>query len=77
MKNMIEPLPEIYVMKINNYLYSIDKNGKMIFTHLNPDNINNYKKYFNFIFLTNEPEDLLIWKNLVKLNRSLKPKESF
>lgn len=73
---MIEPLSEIYVMNINNYLYSIDKNGNMIFTHLNPKNINNYKKYFNFISLNNEPEDLLIWNNLVKLNRSLEPKES-
>ena len=73
---MIEPNPEIYVMNISNYLYSIDKNGQIIFAHLNPDDIDNYKKYFNFIFLTNSRKDLEVWRNLVRLNRSLEPKES-
>ncbi len=74
--NEIEALPEIYVINICDYLYSINKNGNIVFTHLNPDDINNYKKYFNFIFLENNRKDLEVWKNLVRLNRSLEPKES-
>lgn len=72
---MIEPSSEIYVMNISDYLYSINKNGQIIFTHLPPKNIDNYKKYFNFIFLSNTPKDLEVWRNLVRLNRSLEPKE--
>ncbi len=74
--NEIEALPEIYVMNICGYLYSIDKNGNIVFTHVNPEDINNYKKYFNFIFLGNNRKDLEVWRNLVRLNRSLEPKES-
>lgn len=72
----LEPSPEIYVMKIGGYLYSIDKNGILIFTHLNSEDINNYKKYFNFIFLSNTPKDLEVWRNLIRLNRSLEPKNN-
>lgn len=71
----LEPSPEIYIININGYLYSINKSGTIIFTHLNPKDVNNYKKYFNFIFLRDEPDDLEVWDNLVRLNRSLMPKE--
>lgn len=78
----IDRLPIFYIMKINDYFYCIDENGRIIFTHSLNQN-NNIEQslwdycnlYCKIIWLKETPEDLEIWDNLIKLNRSLMPKE--
>ena len=74
---------KVYVLEFKKLLYAITDDGKNIASHLNSYltlmgkikfHYQNCEQY-DVVYLTDEPEDLEIWRNLVKLNRSLEPKE--